>query len=92
MTVSAVLYFWAFFATAFGKKSFEPHLDFPTAEVLHEERELSILNNFKPWLVVMIIAILIAYVPALMDTFKYSGPGAPPYDTNNPMPLNLNNF
>ena len=92
MTVSAVLYFWAFFATAFSKKSFEPHLDFPTAEVLHEERELSILNNFKPWLVVMIIAIIIAYVPALMDTFKYSGPGAPPYDTNNPMPLNLNNF
>jgi cytochrome c oxidase subunit I len=92
MTVSAVLYFWAFFATAFSKKSFEPHLDFPTAEVLHEERELSILNNFRPWLVLMIIAIIIAYVPALMDTFKYSGPGAPPYDTNNPMPVNLNDF
>jgi cytochrome c oxidase subunit 1 len=40
----------------------------------------------------MIIAIIIAYVPALMDTFKYSGPGAPPYDTNNPMPVNLNDF
>ncbi len=92
MTVGAVLYFWAFFATAFGKKSFEPHLDFPTAEVLHEEKEISILNNFKPWLVLMFIVILLAYVPALMDTFKYSGPGAPPYDTNNPMPLDLNNF
>ena len=38
MTVAAVLYFWAFFATAFSKKSFEPHLDFPTAEVVHEEK------------------------------------------------------
>ena len=92
MTVAAMLFFWSFFSTVFSKKSFEPHLDFPTAEVLHEERELSILNNFKPWLVVMIIVIIIAYVPALMDTFKYSGPGAPPYDTNNPMPVNLNNF
>jgi len=92
MTVAAMLFFWSFFFTVFSKKSFEPHLDFPTAEVLHEERELSILNNFKPWLVVMIIVIIIAYVPALMDTFKYSGPGAPPYDTNNPMPVNLNNF
>lgn len=92
MTVAAMLFFWSFFATVFSKKSFEPHLDFPTAEVLHEERELSILNNFKPWLVIMIIVIIIAYVPALMDTFKYSGPGAPPYDTNNPTPVNLNNF
>ena len=92
MTVAAMLFFWSFFFTVFSKKSFEPHLDFPTAEVLHEERELSILNNFKPWLVIMIIVIIIAYVPALMDTFKYSGPGAPPYDTNNPTPVNLNNF
>jgi len=92
MTVSAVLYFWAFFATVFNKKSFEPHLDFPTAEVVHEEKELSILNNFKPWLVVMVIVILVAYIPALMDTFKYNGPDAPPYKTDNPMPVDLNNF
>lgn len=92
MTVSAVLYFISFFATVFSKKSFEPHLDFPTAEVLHEEKEISILNNLKPWLVIMVITILVAYIPALTDTFKYNGPGAPPYNTNNPMPIDLNNF
>jgi cytochrome c oxidase subunit 1 len=92
MTVSAVLYFWAFFATAFSKKSFEPHLDFQTAEVLHEEREVSILNNFRPWLAVMIITIIIAYVPALTDTFKYNGPDAPAYNTDNPVPIDLNKF
>jgi cytochrome c oxidase subunit 1 len=92
MTISALLYFWAFFATAFSKKSFEPHLDFPTAEVLHEERELPILSNFRPWLVLMVIVILISYIPALTDTFKFKGPGAPAYKTDNPMPIDLNNF
>jgi cytochrome c oxidase subunit 1 len=73
MTVAALLYFWAFFATAFSKKSFEPHLDSPTAEVVHEEKELAILSNFRPWVVLMVIVILIAYRPALTDTFKYKG-------------------
>jgi len=92
MTVSAVLYFLAFFATAFSKKSFEPHLDFPTAEVVHEEKELTILSNFRPWLVLMVVVILVAYIPALTDTFKFKGPGAPAYKTDNPMPVDLNNF
>jgi cytochrome c oxidase subunit 1 len=59
---------------------------------VHEEKEPTILNNFRPWLVLMVIVVLVVYIPALTDTFKYKGPGAPAYKTDNPMPVDLNNF
>jgi cytochrome c oxidase subunit 1 len=35
----------------------------------------------------MAIIILLAYVPALMNVNKNSGPKSPRYDIDNPMPL-----
>ncbi|HYK47598.1 MAG TPA: cbb3-type cytochrome c oxidase subunit I [Parafilimonas sp.] len=86
MTVSALLYFVVFFGTIFRKKTEESMLEFPVTEAYHDERRVSFFDSFKPWLIIMIVIILIAYVPALIDVFKNSGPGAPTFLPNNPTP------
>lgn len=87
MTIAFVLYVTSFFATLFGKKTNEETLDFPVAEPLHKEPRVQILQSFTPWLVIMGLVILLAYVPALMDAFKYTGEGAPAYEPESPTPI-----
>jgi cytochrome c oxidase subunit 1 len=65
------------------------HLEFPAYEVYHDEPRVGILDSFKPWVIIMIIIILIAYVPVFRDVAKLTGPGAKPYDPQNPAPLEL---
>jgi len=86
MTVSALLYFVVFFGTIFREKTEESILDFPVTDAYHDEKRVSFFDSFKPWLIIMIVIILIAYVPALIDVFKNSGPGAPTFLPNNPTP------
>lgn len=87
MTIAFVLYVTSFFVTLFGKKTIEEKLEFPVAEPLHKEPKVQILQSFTPWLVIMGLVILLAYVPALMDAFKYTGEGAPAYEPENPTPI-----
>jgi len=87
MTLAAVFYFITFFATLLSKKTTDGILELPVTEPLHEEPHVSILHKFTPWLVVMIIVIILAYIPALLDVKKYVGPSAPPYLPNNPLPV-----
>lgn len=87
MTIAFVLYVTSFFATLFSKKTNEEILDFPVAEPLHKEPRVQILQSFTPWLVIMGLVILLAYVPALMDAFKYTGEGAPAYEPESPTPI-----
>ena len=86
MFAAAGLFFLVLFRTIFSKKEEDAHLSFPPLETVHEEKTIPLLNNFRPWLVIMIVVILLAYIPALRDVFKYSGPGAPPYSPENPVP------
>ena len=86
MTVAALLYFVVFFGTFFRKKTEESILEFPVTEAYHDEKRVSFFDSFKPWLIIMIVIILIAYVPALIDVLKNSGPGAPTFSPNNPTP------
>jgi len=89
MTVAFVLYAISITATLFSSKTAESKLDFPVSEPLHEEKPVQLLQNFTPWLVIMILVIVLAYVPALMDVWKYTGKGAPTYDSNNPTPVKI---
>ena len=76
-----------FFGTIFKKKSAEGTLDIPVSEAYHDERRVPLFDKLKPWIVTMIVVLLLAYVPALLNVNKNSGPKAPPYDPNNPVPV-----
>ncbi|MDE1191662.1 MAG: cbb3-type cytochrome c oxidase subunit I [Arachidicoccus sp.] len=85
MTTAALLYFISFFATVFSKPVREQVLELPVSEDLHHEKPLPILMNMKPWLVVMFILILFAYIPALREVFKYSSSVKAKYDVESPV-------
>ena len=87
MFLSGAMFLLSFFATIFSKSTEEKRLDFPVEVPLHNERRIPLLDKFTPWVVVMIILIFIAYVPALMDVLKNTGPGSPMYLPDNPIPL-----
>lgn len=89
MFTAAALYFVVVVSTLLAARTSEPAVEFPTYEVLHEERRIPFLDNFKPWLVIMIVIIALAYVPAILNVMKYTGANAPPYDPDNPTPLEL---
>lgn len=85
MTVSACLYFVVFFGTLFRKSTAPSALEFPVSEAYHDERRVAFFDSFKPWLVIMVIIILVSYVPAFIQAVSNSGPGAPPFEPNNPV-------
>lgn len=89
MFTAAGLYFISLIATAFSKKVKESVLHFPVSDTVHKEAYIPIFNRLTPWIILMIIIILISYVPAIMNVFEFSGPGAPPFEPGNPSPLEI---
>jgi cytochrome c oxidase subunit 1 len=89
MFAAAGLYFLVLIRTVLSPSVNTSGLTFPAYEVVHKEKYLPILNNFTPWLVIMVAIILAAYILALTDVFEFVGPGAPPFDPNNPTPLEI---
>jgi cytochrome c oxidase subunit 1 len=86
MTVAGLLYFIVFFGTVFSKKTATAVLEFPETESFHDEKRIPLFDSFKPWLFIMAVIILLAYVPALRDVLKNSGPPAPTFLPANPTP------
>ena len=89
MFASMAIYFVVLISTALGPVSSIKGLIFPKDEALHEEPHIKLLHNWTPWLILMLVIIALAYYPAFTDVFNYTGPGAPPYDPTNPVPLDL---
>jgi cytochrome c oxidase subunit 1 len=89
MTFAALLYFIVFFGTLFSKKTSAGSLDLPMSEALHDEKRIPLFDSFKPWLIIMGIIILIAYIPAFRNASKIPGPGAPPFTPENPVPQQI---
>ena len=89
MTIAALAYFWVFFASVFSRRVNNPEVHLPVAESYHKEKYNPYLENIRPWFIGMVVLILIAYIPAIMDTLKYSGADAPPFEPNNPIPMEL---
>jgi cytochrome c oxidase subunit 1 len=90
MTVASLLYFVVFFGTVFSKRREEPVLELPVSEPLHDEKRVPLFDTFKPWLVTMAVLIVIAYTPAIFDSLRNPGPGAPRFTPDNPVPVETN--
>jgi cytochrome c oxidase subunit 1 len=87
MTFAVLLFFIVFFGTMFSKKKEQGSLDLLVSEVLHDEKRIALFDTFKPWLIMMGIIIILAYVPAFMNASKNPGPGAPAFTPDNPVPV-----
>jgi cytochrome c oxidase subunit I len=87
MFVAGMLFIVVFFGTILRRKTTEGVLDIPVSEAYHDEKRVPLFDRFKPWIVTMVIILLLAYVPALLNVNKNSGPKAPPFQIDNPMPV-----
>ena len=87
MFISGMSYILVFFRSVFGKKTTEPGIEFPAYEAYHNEPKSFLLDRLTPWAAVMLLIIAIAYYPAFRDVFKYTGPGAPPYNPDDAVPV-----
>jgi cytochrome c oxidase subunit 1 len=87
MGIAALMYFAVFFATAAGKRVNEPQLILPESEELHEEKDVPLLLNMKPWVILSIILILTTYIPGLISVLKYSEPVKSKYESASPQNL-----
>lgn len=90
LTVAAGLFFLVLIDLILCKKKGESHLYFPKMETVHQEKKVAILNNFTPWIVVMLFIIVMAYVPVFRDIANFTGKGAKPYSPENPTPIEFN--
>lgn len=87
MFIAGMMFLVVFFGTMFRKRSAEPVLDLPVSEAYHDEKRIPLFDKFKPWLIVMAIILVIAYVPALLNVNKNTGPKAPAFTPDNPVPI-----
>ncbi|MDP9229249.1 MAG: cbb3-type cytochrome c oxidase subunit I [Bacteroidota bacterium] len=87
MFIAGVLFFVVFFGTMLSKKKEESILDLPVSEALHDEKRIPLFDKFKPWLVTMGVILVLAYTPALINAVKNSGPGAPRFTPDSPVPI-----
>ncbi len=86
---AAGLFFIVLMDMIFAKSIKASSIKFPVQGVVHKEKRIPILDTFTPWLVVMIFVIIFAYVPVFRDVDNLTGPGAKPYNPENPTPLEL---
>ena len=87
MFVAGMLYFIVFFGTLIRKRTEDVKLELPESETYHIEKRIPLFDKFKPWLVIMAVVLLLAYVPALWEIYKNNAPKAPPFEINNPVPV-----
>jgi cytochrome c oxidase subunit I len=90
MFIAGMLFIVIFFGTILSKKTEAGKLDIPVSEAYHDEKRVALFDRFKPWLVTMVVIILIAYIPALINVNRNSGPGAPRFTIDNPVPAEAN--
>jgi cytochrome c oxidase subunit I len=86
MSLSVLIFFVNFFGALFLKSREKPgEVRFPTSESYRDER-LPWFENFRPWVALMILAILIAYVPTLYQISTGHQNKAVPYLPWSPVP------
>ncbi|MGZ8554499.1 MAG: cbb3-type cytochrome c oxidase subunit I [Chitinophagaceae bacterium] len=91
MFIAGMLFIVVFFGTMLRKKSQIAELDLPVSEAYHDEKRIPLFDQFKPWLVAMALILLIAYIPAFMNVRKNTGPKAPAFTPDNPVPTQIAN-
>lgn len=89
MFLAIVIFVVAFFATVFARSEVtadEPEVTFPITAPLHNEPSLW-LRNFKPFIIIAIILIVLSYTPVIYDVLQSTYDGSLPYSPNSPVPL-----
>ncbi len=79
MTVGFLFYFISFVTTLFAPSTEPDEITYPESETIHQEKQMSIFSSFKPWLALMVVLCIMAYIPAIVNTLKYTGKDAPPF-------------
>jgi cytochrome c oxidase subunit 1 len=91
MFIGIVMFIAAFFTTVFSKSrpGTDPNVSnvtFPISEPLHDE-DAKWLRNFKPFIIIAIILIVLSYTPVIIDVLQATYGGSVPYSPNSPVPL-----
>lgn len=88
MGISVLIYFIVLVRSLMNETSQEiqDNFELPSSEAYHDEN-ISAVQNFKPWLVAAVIAVLVAYAPPLIQIFQGNYQGAPAYGPDSPAPL-----
>jgi cytochrome c oxidase subunit 1 len=86
MFIAGMIYLVVFFGTMMRKRSEAAVLELPASEAFHDEKRVPLFDTFKPWIVTMAIVIVLAYTPALLNVLKNTGPNAPGFSPDNPVP------
>ena len=63
----------------------EGHLYFPTSETYYDEN-ISFVQNFKPWIIIAIVLIVIAYGLPLYDVIQATFYGSAGFTPQSPLP------
>ncbi|HBQ22002.1 MAG: cytochrome C oxidase subunit I [Deltaproteobacteria bacterium GWA2_38_16] len=85
MSLSMVFFFFVFITTLCSKKKMEGHLYFPTSETYYDEN-ISFVQNFKPWIIIAIVLIVIAYGLPLYDVIQATFYGSAGFTPQSPLP------
>ena len=75
--VSGLLYYTNILATVFGRSDEKVADDMPVAEPVEAHPTPAFLDSWRPWLVLTIVLILLAYGPVLFDLISNMGPTSP---------------
>ncbi|GBD39849.1 Cytochrome c oxidase subunit 1 [bacterium HR37] len=86
---SSLLFFVVFLGTLFvGRRSKERSFSLPVTEAYQTEAEAPrVLDNWKVWIGIAVVLIIIAYTPVLNQVLEISPFGSPAYSPSLPVPL-----
>lgn len=85
MFLSMIFYFIIFFSTLLSRRSEQEFLYFPTSLALDNPGKS--FSSFKPWLAILLVLILVAYIPTFYDISKATFGGSLPYVPELPLPV-----
>ena len=89
MFIGIVIYIVSFFTTVFSKSRSDEKdamVTFPISESLHDE-PATWLRNFKPYIIIAIILIVLSYTPVIYDVITTTYGGSLPFSPDSPVPL-----
>ncbi len=85
--LAALVFFVVLVKTMLAPKEMEATLGFPEEESYHDEKNIKPFERLTPWVVVALVLIVFAYVPAINEAVKNGKKGSPPYMPDNPVPV-----
>jgi cytochrome c oxidase subunit I len=93
MTIGAVMYFVVFFKTLFSETVHESSvIEFPVTEAYHDEKEIGMLRNFTPWIIIAVVIIAISYYGPINDSIKNNVKASPTFSPSSPVPTSIMKF